>query len=327
MSVLLACLILFAATLVIFRSSDSIEVGNHGVAKRIGMSAGVRGATLDAIASSFAELCVVVVAIMAGSFEMGVGAIAGSALFNILIIPACSSLAVGGINVKASVIKRDGFMYLGVVAAFFAACFLGPQGSNGHKWHVLPWWVGLIALVAWVAYTVAIIMQDKASSDEEADDSQEKMSWLKAITLILVGMVGVGVACHFLVEAAQELVVNRLGFSPTIAGMTILAAATSLPDTILSVKAARNGDGDGAIANAYSSNTFDVLVCLGVPVLVMGGLEVDWAASWPVLTVLALSTLVSTLFMVTNWRLGKSESTALVVGYLCFVAASFTGLL
>jgi Ca2+/Na+ antiporter len=50
-----------------------------------------------------------------------------------------------------------------------------------------------------------------------------------------------------------------------IIGLTVLAAGTSLPDTLSSVVVARKGLGDMAVANAIGSNVFNVLFGLGGP--------------------------------------------------------------
>ena len=47
--------------------------------------------------------------------------------------------------------------------------------------------------------------------------------------------------------------------------MQVLAAGTSLPDTLSSVVVARKGMGDMAVANAIGSNVFNVLFGLGLP--------------------------------------------------------------
>ena len=165
-----------------------------------------------------------------------------------------------------------------------------------------------------------------STADEGIGDSEEEDSIPKSIGRIVLGMIGVGVACHFLVDYGLELV-HVLGFSAAVAGVTVLAAATSLPDTLLSVFAARRGDADGAIANAFASNTFDILICLGLPIVVMGGLAMNWDEGWPILMCLLLSTLTSILFMITDWKISRTESIIKLGLYVAFCVAIFLGLL
>ena len=60
----------------------------------------------------------------------------------------------------------------------------------------------------------------------------------KVIFFFITGMIGVAVSIYFLVNASLNLF-DYLGFSRITAGVTILAAATSLPDTFLSVISAK----------------------------------------------------------------------------------------
>jgi cation:H+ antiporter len=302
----------------------------------------VRGATLDAVASSFPELCTVVFALLAGHFDAGVGAIAGSALFNILVIPALASLAVGGMVVHASVIKRDGVFYIAVVTAFIAVFYFGDTGPSGQQYRTLPAWSGLVAVVLYLAYVTALAMQSRATARAKARERAEARAatvqgWIddgevvdrsvgRAVARIAAGMIGVGIACHFLVDSGLQLFVE-LGLTPAIAGVTVLAAATSLPDTLLSVFAARRGDADGAIANAFASNSFDILICLGVPIIVVGDLQMNWDDGWPILGCLLASSLTSVLFMISDWKLTRTESVIKLVLYLLFCAAVSMGYL
>ena len=49
--------------------------------------------------------------------------------------------------------------------------------------------------------------------------------------------------------------------------VVLSAAATSVPDTIISIKDAKKGNYDDALSNALGSNIFDIAFALGLPVL------------------------------------------------------------
>ncbi|XP_056881736.1 sodium/potassium/calcium exchanger 5 isoform X2 [Takifugu flavidus] len=74
--------------------------------------------------------------------------------------------------------------------------------------------------------------------------------WISGFTYILVWMVTV--------------VGETLGIPDTVMGLTLLAAGTSIPDTVASVMVAREGKSDMAMSNIVGSNVFDML-CLGLP--------------------------------------------------------------
>ncbi len=49
--------------------------------------------------------------------------------------------------------------------------------------------------------------------------------------------------------------------------VVLSAVATSVPDTIISIKDARKGNYDDAVSNALGSNIFDIAFALGFPIL------------------------------------------------------------
>ncbi|MBW2527441.1 MAG: sodium:calcium antiporter [Deltaproteobacteria bacterium] len=320
-------LIMIGATVGIWVFSALLSGGTETLGKRFRIKPSVRGATLDATASSFPEFCTVIFALLAGSFDAGVGAVAGSALFNILVIPTVSAFAAGELKIRQEVIRRDGLLYLIVVVALIAAIGLGPETvSDGHVFHRIPLWVGLGGIALYVGYVVLLIMQAQ-------DDDVPKLSvrtesfqpWVIAAK-VGFGIAGIGVSTHFLVGSVLVLF-RSWGFSEAVAGVTVLAAATSLPDTLLSVYAARRGDADGAVANAYWSNTFDILICLGLPIFITGGVMVDWQASWPVLVFLLGSTVISIIFLVTELKLTRREAGTMGVLYATFITLTLTGVI
>lgn len=48
-------------------------------------------------------------------------------------------------------------------------------------------------------------------------------------------------------------------------GLTFLAAGTSIPEAVSSVIVTKQGHGAMGISNSIGSNTFDILLCLGLP--------------------------------------------------------------
>ena len=98
----------------------------------------------------------------------------------------------------------------------------------------------------YISYVILLYKQSIESSNNEqtTEGESEKIYRLdKVIFFTLGGMLGIAVSIHFLVDASLHLFDN-LGFSRTITGVTILAAATSLPDTFLSVISAKKGESD-----------------------------------------------------------------------------------
>lgn len=51
-------------------------------------------------------------------------------------------------------------------------------------------------------------------------------------------------------------------------GLTFLAAGTSVPEAVSSIIVTNQGHGSMGISNSIGSNTFDILLCLGLPWLI-----------------------------------------------------------
>lgn len=72
----------------------------------------------------------------------------------------------------------------------------------------------------------------------------------------------------FLMIAWAQKAGCLLGISDAVMGLTFCAAGTSAPDCLASIIVAREGKSKMAVSNIFGSNTFDVLLALGLPWMV-----------------------------------------------------------
>ncbi len=75
------------------------------------------------------------------------------------------------------------------------------------------------------------------------------------------------VGASLLVRGASRLAL-RLGLSPLVVGLTVVAFGTSAPEMAVSTGAVLSGRGGLAVGNAVGSNIFNVLFILGVAALI-----------------------------------------------------------
>ena len=98
--------------------------------------------------------------------------------------------------------------------------------------------------------------------------------------LLLSATAVIGGACLLLVKACEWLGTGSeahptytfmgqeytgLGLPPLFVAVIFASMATSVPDTIISVRDAKKGEADDAVANALGSNIFDICFALGFP--------------------------------------------------------------
>ena len=115
------------------------------------------------------------------------------------------------------------------------------------------------------------------SEKQEQDIKDEKWNgW----PLLLSATAVIGGACWLLVKACEWLGTGSeahpsytfmgqeyagLGLPPLFVAVIFASMATSVPDTIISVRDAKKGEADDAVANALGSNIFDICFALGFP--------------------------------------------------------------
>jgi len=93
------------------------------------------------------------------------------------------------------------------------------------------------------------------------------MNVLWAITLLAGGLVILWKAADLLVSGAVKLA-ERLGVSPLVIGLTVVAMGTSAPEVAASIAAAIRGQGDVAIGNVYGSNIANLALVGGLAALI-----------------------------------------------------------
>lgn len=89
---------------------------------------------------------------------------------------------------------------------------------------------------------------------------------LADILLIIASLVMLYFGASWLVNGAASLAV-RLGITPLVIGLTVVAFGTSTPELIVSIQAALGGNGSISVGNVVGSNIFNIGVILGLAAL------------------------------------------------------------
>jgi cation:H+ antiporter len=86
-------------------------------------------------------------------------------------------------------------------------------------------------------------------------------------SMLVAGLVALYFGAEWLVRGGASLAL-RLGVTPLLVGLTVVAYGTSTPELIVSTMAAAKGQGAIAIGNAVGSNIFNIGVILGLTALI-----------------------------------------------------------
>ncbi|AFO59111.1 MULTISPECIES: sodium:calcium antiporter [unclassified Natrinema] len=315
-------LLLMAAigTGVVWKGSTWLEDSANGLAIAYGLPAVVQGAVIAAVGSSAPELASVLLAtLLHQEFELGVGSIVGSATFNLLVIPGLAVLVGGGIDTTRELVYKESLFYMLAVASllltFSLAVIYNPadpvgrpiEGDVSRPLALFP--LALYGLYLFTQYL------DAADADETADTSIAlARTWLRFI----IGLVLIVVGVEALVRSAIGLG-DAFGTPSFLWGMTVVAAGSSLPDTVVSLTAARADRPTVTLANVLGSNTFDLLVAVPVGVLVAGSLTIKFANIVPMMGFLVLATVSFFAISRTGMTLSRPEAWVLLGLYTAFV--------
>ncbi|XP_063223354.1 sodium/potassium/calcium exchanger 3-like isoform X1 [Bacillus rossius redtenbacheri] len=312
------------------------------ICRLLNMSDDVAGATFMAAATSSPELFINSVGTFITEGDIGVGTIVGSAVFNILAVPACCGLFAGQVLVLDWwPLSRDCLMY-GVTVCMLILTLYDER---------VYWYEALLLVSAYTLYISAMYFNEAISgwfrrccrkpytevvvcgeeeallpdSDklqkvyttgneeknamftepngakdvEDCDDVSSPWTWPQAATLgvklwwlftwPIMFVLAISVpdcrrsawrSCYLLtffmcilwigttsytVAWMITVIGDTLQIPDSVMGITFLAAGTSVPEAVSSVIVTNQGHGSMGISNSIGSNTFDILLCLGLP--------------------------------------------------------------
>jgi len=288
----------------ISEACDPFADAAQWVGCRLRIPPSVRGATLDAIASSMPELFTglffVSLAITASGdqaqrvlesaegYGSTIATCAGSSIYNLVLIPAVCAVVMPFsrrnkpyIDVSREVVNRDGMWVICVQVGLLIFLFQ-PR---------LDWWMAVVALVAYAGYVLhlyiatrrfrtqlneGVITSDSPSETAVAffGSCKIRLNGFSSTVVLVVATLVAAFACYLLVELTNQSA-EKLQVSPFFVAVILTAAVSSIPDTFMSLGSARRGDDSGAMSNVFGSNIFDICIGMSIPLLVCCYLN-DW---------------------------------------------------
>ena len=243
------------------------------IARLTGLGGTWIGVVLLAVVTSLPELATGVSAVTVGHTpDIAVGDVFGACVFNLLYIVVLDFLVRGeSVYTRA----RQGH----ILAAGFGVILIGFAGFNVLLAADGPHWalghVGAYTPVIVVMYVVAMrtVFRYEAQNREAAAEEAPRVRGVSLRRALL----GYAVAAMVVVAAAVALpffgkaLAAQMGWQESFVGTLFVAAATSLPEAVVTVAALRIGALDMAIGNLFGSNLFNILILALDDLLYMKG--------------------------------------------------------
>ena len=306
---------------VVWAGSSALEGASGRLAKHYGLPRLVQGAILAAVGSSAPEIASTIIAtVRYGDFELGIGVIVGSAVFNILVIPALSVLlSEGALDTGRDVVYKEAQFYMLSVAALFLvlalAVIYNPVEGDALRGNVTrPLALSLLALYGLYVFVQYLDVSDADTKSITLPRRSLTIQWallIGGVALIIAGVEGLVFAAVGLGEA--------FGTPSFLWGLTVVAAATSLPDALISVTAARIDEPAVSLGNVLGSNVFDLLVAIPAGVILAGATAVSFTAAVPMMAFLVVATIILFGFARTGMEITDGEAVAMLALYAVFV--------
>jgi len=291
------------------KSSDWLLEKSEKIGLAIGISPFIVGVIIVGAGTSFPELLSALMAIWEKAPEIVVANAFGSNIANILLVGGASAAVARRIIVTKSLIDLD-LPLLAISTSLALAVTWDRQ---------VTWFEALILVSTYIIYLFYAMSQreqedadiekvgdlpdilpasdSKNTKNKSKKEKQKKISRPKVngrdFFILTMGMAGLFFGSRYLIKSVIEIS-TLINISTELIAITAIALGTSLPELLVSIKAAFQGKAEIAIGNIFGSNVFNLMLVIGIPGLITD-LPLDEKTFTIGLPALIISTLLFTI--------------------------------
>ena len=258
MTLLLWVGVFVVSLIALVKGADWVLDGAKKIGLALGMSPFVVGVLILGFGTSAPELVSSVAGVLQGATEIPVANVVGSNIANILLIIGFSAVIARGayaatknlVDLEIPLLILSTFFFFGIV-------------YDGTVTRI----EGLFLLAGFLIYLLYNFFGNKSDASDASVSPEEKRVTPLDIVLLIFGFALLILGAKYLVEAVLAIS-SGIGISVGIITLLAVAIGTSLPELIVSAKAALQGNAEVSLGNIFGSNIFNMLLVVGVPSLV-----------------------------------------------------------
>ena len=313
--------ILALSLTVLARSADYFIDSAKKVGLILGISPFFIGVTIVALGTSLPEFLTSLFSIYNHASDMVAGNVIGSNIANILLVVGITAIVAKEIKINRDIINLD----LPLLAASTIGLVLMILWDEK-----IDFFEGVVAVLFYGIYFFYLLKSRQDTLAEELkkdwEEAKEKIARPKMTFSLGAALV---LSCFFLflgakftIDAAIKIA-DLLGIGTSVVALSAVAIGTSLPELTVTIKAARNGDGDMAIGNVFGSNLFNGSLIIGV-----GSIITPLPVSPQVLYVAVPFLVIATVLYVfsgLSHKVYNYEGAMFVLIYILFLSKLFGG--
>jgi len=274
-------LIFILSLVLLVKSADWFVESSEKIGLALKISPFIIGVTIVSIGTSFPELASSIAAVLKGASEIVAANVIGSNIANILLVVGLSAVAARTLLVKRSLIDLDA-PFLAAATGLFI--FIVWDGK-------IVFGEGILLLLAFMVYFLYTIFQRReeiitpelmevlpggmeikvlpSRAERRRKEIKEKSTKLnfKVFLFLILGIIGLIIGANYTIESVLKIS-EFLKIPTALIAITAIAVGTSLPELVVSVRAAIKKKYEIALGNIFGSNVFNVLIVAGIPALI-----------------------------------------------------------
>lgn len=297
-------------------AGDFLVNGAVTLGRKAGLSPLIAGIFIVGFGTSAPEMIVAYDAASSNYPSLALGNIVGSNIANILLviaIPALiSPIVAGGWG------QGRAFIAMAFVTAAWIAIFSVSELTAG---------LGTVFILALIGYAIYTFMSARFAVrdgiDIGMDDTPPKISQLRAIGYVLIGMIGLPIGANLIVDSGVEIA-KFYSIPQEIIGLTLLAVGTSLPEIAAGIAAAVRAKTDVLVGNVLGSNIFNILGAGGV-ISFFGPIKAIEAFGHYDHWVMAAAALLIGIFIFARIKIGRFVGLIMLTIYAVYIYGLVNG--
>lgn len=271
-----------AAAVIWFAGTRAARYANQ-ISRRTGLGGILVGMVLLGSITSLPEIATSSTAALGGDAGLAVGNLLGGVAFQILILAIADALF--GKRAVTSTIPNPGTLIQASILILLLALAVAGTVRDEPGLFGVGFWSTAI-LVAYVVsigfvhrqerhagWTPRLRPDERSQAAPSEDGTEQKQEGQAATTTLIFKLIGVAIAIFaagYVLTISAEEMAGEMGIDTSIAGMTLVAIATSLPELSTATGSVRLGRNDMAVGDVLGGNMFDVMLIFLVDLLYAG---------------------------------------------------------
>jgi len=257
------------------KSADLFTENAERIGLALKISPFIVGVTIVAIGTSLPELASSLAAVFKGKNEIVVANVIGSNIFNMLFIVGFSAVVARRLTIRRSLIDLDAPL-LACSTILFLFTSLDKKIVLGE---------GIFLFFGFLVYLLYTIYQKRELEEDETGEifevlpsriekkekevkietekAKEQKLDFKVFFFLILGILGLVFASDYAIESLTKIS-KILGIPASLIAIIGLAGGTSLPELVVSVRAAAQKKYEISLGNIFGSNVFNILTITSI---------------------------------------------------------------